>query len=160
MEKAAETVTVTLADAVPPEPVQLTEYVVDELGDTFAVPDTWLPVEKPVPVQLVAFVDDQESVTCCPDVTDVADAVRVAVGARGAEATTAVHAPQLLLSFDSEIVPAFAAELLSAQTRIYHVAAEGNEYESVALILPPAPSAEALCVPMSVALEPDASVAR
>ena len=58
------------------------------------------------------------------------------------------------------MLPVEADELLSAHARTYHVAAEGNAYDSVALVLPPEASAEAVCVPMSVALVPDASVAR
>ena len=50
--------TVAEPDAEPPVPVQETEYVVLEVGLTLAVPEVWLPVENPVPVQLVAFVED------------------------------------------------------------------------------------------------------
>jgi hypothetical protein len=43
-----------------------------------------LPVEKFVPVQLVALVDDHVMVDDCPEVIDVGDAETVAVGVDGA----------------------------------------------------------------------------
>ena len=94
-------------------------------------------VEKLVPVHEVAFDDDQVSTDDCPVVCDEGLAEIVAVGADAEETVIAVHAPQLLFSFDSAIVPADPAELLSAQARTYHVAAEVNEYDSVAMVFPP-----------------------
>jgi hypothetical protein len=84
----------------------------------------------------------------------------VAVGAETVAAVTAVHAPQLFDSLLSVITPADAAEFLSAQARTYHVAADENVYESVAVVFALLASAAALCVPISVALVPDASAAR
>ncbi len=57
-------VTITCFDAcgeVPPVPVQVTLYVVVEDGETDTVPEVAFPVEKPVPVQEVAFVELQVS---------------------------------------------------------------------------------------------------
>ena len=50
---------VVLLLAVPPAPVQETEYVVFVVGETLTEPDVWFPVAKFVPVQLVALLDDQ-----------------------------------------------------------------------------------------------------
>ena len=113
-----------------------------------------------MPVQLVALVDDHVSVDDWPDDTDVGEAAIVAVGAAAAETVTAVHAPQLSDSFDSVITPVFAEELLSAQTRTYHVAAEGKVCESETPTLPPAATEDAANVPMSVDPAPAALVAR
>ena len=130
------------------------------MGETETEPEVAVPDVK-LFVQLVAFVELHEIVEDCPLVIDVGEAVMVAVGAGVAAVTvTAVHAPQLFDSFDSVIVPAEADEFLSAQARTYHVAAEGNVYESVAVVFAPAANALALWVPMSVEPVPDASVAR
>ena len=53
-----------VADAVPvpPAPVHEIEYVVDVVGETETVPETWFPVAKLVPVQVVAFAADHVSV--------------------------------------------------------------------------------------------------
>ena len=84
----------------------------------------------------------------------------VTVGTTGVLTTTAVQTPQLFASLDSVIVPVEAAEFLSAQARTYQVAAEGNVYDSVAATLPLPASTVAVCVPISVAPVPEASVAR
>lgn len=55
---AAATVTVALFVAVPPAPVQETEYEVVDPGATETLPEIAPPVLKPVPVQEVALVDD------------------------------------------------------------------------------------------------------
>ena len=77
--------TVTLALAageVPPEPVQVTEYVV--LCDGVTVTEPALPdAVKLVPVQEVAFVEDQVRVDDWPEVIDVGDAESEAVGPGG-----------------------------------------------------------------------------
>ena len=77
--------TVTLALAageVPPEPVQVTEYVV--LWDGVTVTEPAIPeVVKLVPVHDVAFVDDHVSVADWPEVIDVGDAESEAVGPGG-----------------------------------------------------------------------------
>ena len=77
--------TVTLALAagdVPPEPVQVTEYVA--LCDGVTVTEPALPeVVKLVPVHDVAFVDDHVSVADWPEVIDVGDAESEAVGVEG-----------------------------------------------------------------------------
>jgi hypothetical protein len=57
--------TLTVADcvAVPPVPVHASVYVVLAVGVTLCVPDVAsVPDHPPVAVQLVAFVDDHESV--------------------------------------------------------------------------------------------------
>jgi hypothetical protein len=58
---AEPTVTVVLAGRLiaPPAPVHVTAYVVVVVGDTGTVPVTLPPVEKPMPVQLVALVPFQ-----------------------------------------------------------------------------------------------------
>ena len=53
---------VSESDALPPEPVHVTVYVVELEGVTLTLPEVWLPVEKLVPVQLVAFVEFHVSV--------------------------------------------------------------------------------------------------
>ncbi len=73
------TVTVALAEAVPPAPVQLTEYVVVAVGDTDADPEIAFPVEKFVPVQEVALVEDHASIDACPPVINVGFTVTFAV---------------------------------------------------------------------------------
>ena len=76
-------VTVALAFADPPVPVQATEYVVVAVGETVAVPEIGLlePVEKFVPTQEVALVEDQVSVEDWPEVViEAGEAERVAVG--------------------------------------------------------------------------------
>ena len=81
----------------------------------------------------------------------------------GLETVTAVHAPQLLPSLDSVIVPVPAEEFLSAQTRMYLVvppSPEGKVYERDAVPVPLTASAvDCVCVPMSVAPVPEASLA-
>jgi hypothetical protein len=47
-----------------------------------------LPVENPVPVHEVAFVDDHVSVEFCPDVTEVGFEVSLAVGEEIARTST------------------------------------------------------------------------
>src|SRR5436309_1320630 len=54
----ADTVTVALDDALLTAPVQVTLYVVVDVGEMEADPDVMLLVEKLVPVQEVAFVED------------------------------------------------------------------------------------------------------
>jgi hypothetical protein len=73
------TVTVALAFAVPPGPVQTTLYVCVAVGDTLAVPDVPEAV-KPVPVQDVAFVELHVRVDDPPAVIEAGLAERVAVG--------------------------------------------------------------------------------
>jgi hypothetical protein len=53
------------------------------LGVTEAEPETTPPVEKPVPVQDVAFVEDQDRVEDWPEVIEVGLAERVTVGRGG-----------------------------------------------------------------------------
>ena len=74
------TVTVALAEVVPAVPVQLIEYVVVAAGDTATDPEAVFPVEKLVPVQEVALVDDHVKVDDCPPVIKVGFATRFAVG--------------------------------------------------------------------------------
>ena len=72
-------VTVAFADAVPPAPVHVIVYVVVTIGETLTDPETPDGV-NPLPVQLVALVEDHESVDDCPAMTDVGDAERETVG--------------------------------------------------------------------------------
>ena len=74
------TVTDALAFALPPGPVQVTEYEVVLPGTTLSNPLVAPPVEKFVPVQEVAFVEDQVRVEELPWTTEVGSAVSVAVG--------------------------------------------------------------------------------
>jgi hypothetical protein len=74
------TVTVALAEVVPAEPVQLIEYVVVTLGETAADPEVAFPVEKFVPEQELAFVEDHVSVDDCLFEIEVGFAVKLAVG--------------------------------------------------------------------------------
>ena len=77
------TVTDALAvGEVPPEPVQVIEYVVLCDGVTTTIPATPDAV-KFTPVQEVALVDDQVSVDDWPEVIDVGDAESDAVGTGG-----------------------------------------------------------------------------
>lgn len=82
------TVTVALWFAVPPEPVQVTLYVVLVFGETETVPAVALPVEKLAPVHEVAFVEDHVIVELEPKAIDDGDAEIVAVGAGVAETIT------------------------------------------------------------------------
>lgn len=81
------------------------------------------PVENPAPVQVVAF-EVHVSVDGLPGsiVSGLAEKVPVSMGNA---TSTGVHAPQLLLSLDSAIVPTKEA-LLSAHARTYHVPAVGK----------------------------------
>jgi hypothetical protein len=88
----AVTVTVAaLAVLVPPEPVQVSEYVVSVVK----APVLWLPpvasapVQPPEALQEVALAELQVSVAVPPLVTVVGDAVIDAVGAGGAVVTGA-----------------------------------------------------------------------
>ena len=75
----AVTVTVVLEFAVPPAPVQATEYVVVTVGETEDEPYVAPPVENPVPVQEAASVEDHESVEDWPEMILVGLAEREAV---------------------------------------------------------------------------------
>ncbi|MGH8282612.1 MAG: hypothetical protein ACRESE_02045 [Gammaproteobacteria bacterium] len=72
----------TLAEASvgPTAPVQVIEYVVVCIGETLAEPEVPEAV-KPVPVQLVTFLEDQVRVEDWPFVIEVGDAERATVGA-------------------------------------------------------------------------------
>jgi hypothetical protein len=138
-----------------------------ELSVCTLTPDVWFVsssnskrfVKPTTVVVLPAFVMVDEYV--------VATLVKAVIGV-AAEAVKfgwvtviAVHTPQLFPSFDSVMVPVFAAELLSAHARTYHVAAEGKVYDLVAVKLPPAETLELRTyVPISVEPVPDESVAR
>jgi hypothetical protein len=73
------TVTVALAVPVPPAPVQETLYICVAVGDIVAVPDMPEAV-KPVPVQLMAFVELHVSVEDWPMVMEVGLAESVTLG--------------------------------------------------------------------------------
>ena len=122
------------------------------------------PVRESVPLHEYVYEPsppeaEAVQVTLVPVETLVGDTEQEAVTG-GFDTVTWVQPPQLFPSFDSVMVPVFEAELLSAQARTYQVAADGKVYESVAVVFAPEESAEALWVPISVALEPDKSVAR
>lgn len=72
----------TVADLLtePPAPVQVTAYVVVRLGVTTTEPLVWFVV-NPEPVQLVALVDDQDSVVVFPTAIVAGFAESVTVGA-------------------------------------------------------------------------------
>jgi len=106
---------------------------------TALVPPVAFPVEKPPPVQEVAFVELHVSVD---GTLSAGEAERVQVG--GSEVTaTFDHAPQLLPSLLSAISPASPAEDLSAQARTYQVPAV-KVYDLLAVLEPPAASAAEL----------------
>jgi hypothetical protein len=75
-------VTVTVRVAVPPAPVQLSVYDVFEVSPVrTSVPERPLaPLQPPVAVQLLAFVDDQLRVEDPPLTTDAGAAVSDTVG--------------------------------------------------------------------------------
>jgi hypothetical protein len=79
------TITVTLADPLPPVPVHESEKVeFADSGPTLCVPLTALvPDHPPDAVQLVAFVADHVSVEEPPIATEVGLAVKVVTGAAG-----------------------------------------------------------------------------
>jgi len=91
----ALTVTVAAALAEPPAPVQETEYAVVCAGDTEVEPESVPPVEKPPPLQEVAFVEFQVSVDDWPAAIEIGFAVRDAVGVDGGGGA----APQKDVSF-------------------------------------------------------------
>lgn len=70
-ELGGVTVRVAEAVAVPPAPVQLTEYVVVCDGETETVPESAPPVLNPVPVHDVAFVELHVSADEYPAEMDV-----------------------------------------------------------------------------------------
>jgi hypothetical protein len=79
---AGVTLTVTVCDAVPPAPVQLSanNVVLVRLLRTSLPVGFFAPLQPPLAVQLVAFVDDQLTVDEPPLVTDRGDAVSDTVG--------------------------------------------------------------------------------
>ena len=91
------TVTVALvdADALPFE--QVMKYVVVVGGVTLTEPEIAFPVEKPLPMQEVALVDDQVRVDDWPLVIDVGFAVSD-TGIAGAVTVTVAFA-------DAEVLP-------------------------------------------------------
>ena len=77
------TVTVTLFDALPPDPVHVSVYVLVTVGVIPCVPEIALASPQlPPATQLVAFVDDHESVEACPTVMEEGLAVNVTTGIR------------------------------------------------------------------------------
>lgn len=96
---AAETVTVAPVTALTRPPLlHVIEYVVVFVGDTVTEPLVAPPeeppgeavpfaVEKPLPVQEVAFFDVHVSVAEPPDVIEVGEAVSVTDGVEGADGT-------------------------------------------------------------------------
>lgn len=119
------------------------------VGATTALPFAGLPapVENPAPTHEVAF-EVHVSVDGLPGsmVSGLAEKVPVNMGNATA---TGVHAPQLLLSFDSVIVPMKEA-LLSAHARTYQVPAVGKVYETCDTSVPPVASAGDVSVLVSV----------
>ena len=90
MAAAGATVTATLPDAEPPEPVHVTVYVVEESGTTVIEPFGNRPAPPAFEEHELAFVDDQVRVTDCPGVTLVGLAEIAAVGAEAAAVNIAV----------------------------------------------------------------------
>jgi hypothetical protein len=91
--------------------------VVLVVGETATAPDVAPAVEKFVPVQLVALVEDQVSVALLPVTILVGDAVIVAVGA-GITLTVVVHetgptdcAPDVTVTVP-DLVPVVVYDLL------------------------------------------------
>lgn len=76
-------------------------------GDTVTEPETAPPVEKPVPVQDVAFEDDQVKVELLPFTIDVGDAESATVGGRPLSVTVSV---MVLVPADEKDFAAVAAE--------------------------------------------------
>lgn len=105
--------TLVLAEHEPPVPVHERVYAPDTFVETepFVAP----PVEKPPPVQEVAFVEDQERVE--GTVLGEAESEHVGVGWTALATVMADQGPQLFPSFDSAIVPELPADDLSAQAR-------------------------------------------
>jgi hypothetical protein len=79
-----------VAEAVPPAPLQETEYTVLLRGVTIALPLGAPPVENPPPEQLVAFVESQLSVVLCRLWITEGLPARLAVGAVATELTVTV----------------------------------------------------------------------
>lgn len=77
----AVTATIVWALAVPPDPLHETTYVASVSGATDTDPAVWSPVEKLVPVQTVASVDDHESTDVSLEKIDDGLAENVIVGA-------------------------------------------------------------------------------
>ena len=75
-----DTVIVSVSVAVPPGPVQDTEYVVVLEGVTMTESDVAPPVENPTPVQDVALVELHESDDESPEIIAPGVAVRLTVG--------------------------------------------------------------------------------
>ena len=96
VEGVQETVTVLESEPVPPVPVQVAVYVVVRVGEREVVPETALPVEKLVPVQEVAYEEDQVRVELPPLVMDEGDAVRRTTGAGFATVTVYAVQPEAL----------------------------------------------------------------
>lgn len=131
-----------VAPEVPPARTGLVTVPTTARPAPAEVTAVWNTLVKVVTVDaepLLVTVED--SVTAVPAIAVVGV---VLLGVRlipaGAETVISVHAEQLLLSFDSAMVPAIDA-LLSAHTRIYFVPDIGKVYESVAA--PDAPTARA-----------------
>jgi hypothetical protein len=84
------TVTTALAFAVPPGPVQDSVNVVLALSaaDTSLPLVALVPVQPPLAVQVVAFVDDHARLVDEPVVTEIGIAVSVTVGTTGAVTVT------------------------------------------------------------------------
>jgi len=95
-----DTVIVSVSVAVPPGPVQDTEYVVVLEGVTMTEPDVAPPVEKPVPVHEVALVELHESDDKSPEIIAPGAAVRLTVGAFEGGGVDAIvtRAPQKAIS--------------------------------------------------------------
>jgi hypothetical protein len=86
----ADTVTVTFLETLPPSPTQSSvKVVVAPSGPVDSEPlPGLLPLQPPLAVQLVALADDQVRVELSPAWMDNGLAVRVSVGAGGADTVT------------------------------------------------------------------------
>jgi hypothetical protein len=87
------TTLVPLAPLPAPEQLRLYAAVPAALGVTLKVPLVfWVPLQAPLAVQEVAFVDDQLSVALWPSAIEVGSTEKVTVGAGGGAAFTVSRA--------------------------------------------------------------------
>jgi len=84
------TVTLVIAVAAPPAPLQLKTYTVVCDGETLTLPDT-PAATNPVPIQVVALVLENVSVAEAPALIEDGLAERVAVGTGVEEPVVAVR---------------------------------------------------------------------
>lgn len=113
-------------------------------------------MEKAPPVvALPTFETVADKVVETNSVATVGEEAPAVRSARGTELTvTFLQLLQLFPSFDSEITPPPAEEVLSAQARTEYVPVEGNVYDFVVLELPPEARVDIEVEPRSVTVPP------